>query len=124
MRQQSALSSPELSADAQRVLNRIPTEWNNEREIRQRLREGLLLRAPAIAQILNGLERRGLIERGAWLADGRPIRRAPAPSLPGASTDQEGIAPSTPPARAGQKAGHVKGASVEAQPPESAEARS
>lgn len=71
-----------LSPDAQRVLNRIPTMWTGERGVRQDCREGLLLRAPAIAQILNGLERRSLIERGAWLNDDRQIRRSlPAEAL-------------------------------------------
>lgn len=73
------MSTP-LSPDAQRVLNRIPSEWSNERDLRKAIHEGLLLNVPAIAQILNGLERRGLIERGAWLESGRPIRRTPPPA--------------------------------------------
>lgn len=68
-----------LSPDAQRVLNRIPSEWSNERDLRRALHDGLFLAMPAIAQILLGLERRGLIERGAWLADARPVRRTPTP---------------------------------------------
>ena len=75
----AAKAGTPLSADAQRVLNRVPSAWANEHEVRRELKNGLFLAIPAIAQILNGLERRGLIQRGAWLADGRPIRRTPAP---------------------------------------------
>jgi hypothetical protein len=66
---------PPLSATAERVLNRVPAGWTNEHDVRRDVRDGLFLRMRAIAQILNHLERRGLIQRGAWLADGRPIRR-------------------------------------------------
>lgn len=71
----NATSGRPLRSDAQRVLDRIPTEWSNEQELRRALHDGLFLTMPAIAHILNGLERRGLIQRGAWLADGRLIRR-------------------------------------------------
>jgi hypothetical protein len=69
---------PPLSADAKRVLKRIPADWSSEREVRAEIHLGLFLQISSIAQILNALERRELIQRGRWENGDRPIRLAPS----------------------------------------------
>jgi hypothetical protein len=64
-----------LSANAQRVLDRVPVEWTGERDVRREIHLGLCLQVSAIAQILNALERRNLIIRGQWMNGDRQMRR-------------------------------------------------